>query len=477
VLTQGNTPSGKRRRRIGAAVVAAVFVFVVQSQFADAGTKGHESGSDDYSKMVTGESDRADKSVQGKDAYHEFMGNGEAEKPSDTQVSDQGLRSTLGAGASTGHPVPAGNPECKRWNAFDNVWYQVNGQPATSLEGTVEQGDKVDVHFEVSEECGSVPVALATYKAVEPHFTPENVEEQVLHDSNSGTFSSKDGIAHVSATVPDCYFQLDFVTDRAYEHLTASVYSGTLADAITGGTKGCIAEKETTTTTSTSTTTSTTAPAVKKERYVPQDVCPDDFESRITDYAVEVESSDGQVRTYRELQGNVEADSEVTVHFTIAKDCQERLTLASYEAESTSDQDLDSQTLHDWTSRTFGEGKYSMSVDVPECIFQVDFAREDVIRNLSASNRYGDRLIDYDIGGETCPEVEATEVTTPPTTEAPAEVQPEVVERPAAQQEQLPVTGIELLPMAALGGLFTAAGSGLLGVGRRFRSDKIWDVD
>lgn len=95
--------------------------------------------------------------------------------------------------------------------------------------------------------------------------------------------------------------------------------------------------------------------------------------------------------------------NKATATFTIPKECKsEKVTLASYQAPNGTDgKPYGEQKLFRWVTQTYQPGKHTLKVTVPNCYYQVDLARGDVINKFSKGNTYfqQDRLIDAAHGG------------------------------------------------------------------------------
>jgi hypothetical protein len=88
--------------------------------------------------------------------------------------------------------------------------YTINGVGGfDKLDGNVKPGDTVKVDFEVAEGCEDVELSLVAYDAPDDEFTKENATQQVLFDSATGKFDA--GKHSLEVTLPDCFFQVDFV--------------------------------------------------------------------------------------------------------------------------------------------------------------------------------------------------------------------------------------------------------------------------
>lgn len=115
------------------------------------------------------------------------------------------------------------------------------------------------------------------------------------------------------------------------------------------------------------------------------------------------------------LRGHVEPGALMQVQLDLAgEDCV--FGLQSWQASATVWEPGQVQTLYREDS-VAGPGLKTLSVEVPECMFQIDLFRGEGIGTVgeTATPVYGDRLIDADNGGEgecTGPETPTTTTTT-----------------------------------------------------------------
>src|SRR6185437_7758385 len=72
----------------------------------------------------------------------------------------------------------------------------------------VNEGDTVTANFAVAKN-SSVTLSLVSYHAPSATFDATTANQQVVADSKTGTFGP--GAHSMTVTVPDCYFQIDFV--------------------------------------------------------------------------------------------------------------------------------------------------------------------------------------------------------------------------------------------------------------------------
>lgn len=285
----------------------------------------------------------------------------------------------------------------------------------------------------------------------------------------SGRFSNDGKVHSMSVEVPDCFFQVDFATDKAYKQINSRTYLGTLVEADTGGMNTCAQPKDEPKPTPKPEKPSETAPPTTK---APKPECPEDVSSRITNY-----SGFNFVKgTLRGANGeSVSTNVKAKVTFTVAEGCRETLTLASYKAESKSDTKdaIAKQTYFDHQTKTVGPGEHTLTVDLPECIYQLDFVRGDVIKSFGpadSDNYYWDqgRLLSSTFGGEACPE---------PVTEVKEETVVRAQPKQQAKQPELAATGSDSISLTALGSALTVGGIALLVAARRFRNENAYWVD
>ena len=82
----------------------------------------------------------------------------------------------------------------------------------------------------------------------------------------------------------------------------------------------------------------------------------------------------------------------------IAQGCKKIQAGLSSTMSSGPNSDFPQKNL-DYTVSFLDPGENELIVKVPECFFQVDLFRGDVILNLSPANLYGPRLLDHKNGG------------------------------------------------------------------------------
>lgn len=144
--------------------------------------------------------------------------------------------------------------------AFKSYSITVNGKSIPkdkwNVSDYVKPNNKVSITFELKPECDNTYVAISMYQAPADHFVPSQASQQKLVQRVDGAF--KAGKSHtLTATVPNCYFQMDINTGWEYKPGNYTLdHRGRLVMAANGGDSKC---KPATTTTKKPTTTSTTA--------------------------------------------------------------------------------------------------------------------------------------------------------------------------------------------------------------------------
>jgi hypothetical protein len=84
----------------------------------------------------------------------------------------------------------------------------------STLHGNVEQGDTVKAKFDLNT---AEEITLVAYKAPNGDFDTSNLQQQVIFSQASTSGAS--GTESLTVTVPDGYFQIDFVAGPAIDHL------------------------------------------------------------------------------------------------------------------------------------------------------------------------------------------------------------------------------------------------------------------
>ena len=418
--------------------------------------------------------------ASGRDVSYENEKSSHVDRSGEEEVADDGEEPVTRTTRQT--------TSCIGVSAFSYVNVRVNGQSVGEWSGSnenfwpaianrVQSKSEVRILYKVKPECDNVPVSLVAYESNADSYNKWN-QGKTLRAWASDRRDGGDDVRSLSVTVPNCYFQLNFATSEVLRYIdTQNNYGKKSVGMLIGG-NSCRAVTE---------PVVETERVVVKPKVVKQDeVCPQEIADRISGYAVDVERPDGSiVRNLDGLTGNVVPGSNVTVRFTLAAGCNERLSLVSYEANSTStaNEDLRAQKLFRWASDTFGPGEHELKVTVPNCFFQIDFVSGNVIKNLAngrADSIYGDRLIDSDIGGAACKTV--TKVTTTPKTEVKETVvvKEQVNTAPEVQRytppAELAATGFDLFPLFATGTILVSIGLLLLGVASLWRRHSYWYV-
>lgn len=119
-----------------------------------------------------------------------------------------------------------------------------------------------------------------------------------------------------------------------------------------------------------------------------------------------------------------------TAHFTIPKNCKEKVVLASYQAPNgTHGKPYEKQKIYRWVTQVYNKpGNYNLKVNIPNCFYQVDLARGDVIQRFSGDNTYNrqGRLLAHKQGGNKSCEPKPVPTPTPTPTPQPQPPKPVV---------------------------------------------------
>jgi hypothetical protein len=157
-------------------------------------------------------------------------------------------------------------------------------------------------------------------------------------------------------------------------------------------------------------------------------------------------------------------DGTVTGSVTVTGDCQQTVTIASWQApDATHGLPYSAQKLYAHTTATFGAGVHTLSVKLPDCYYQVD-----LVRGGSATGANGGAVYDTSVmmgslhgGSKVCT------TPTPPTTPV-TPTTPETPVTPAPTMPgSLPETGASFL--IAVFGVGIAAIAGATQYLRRYR--------
>jgi hypothetical protein len=132
-----------------------------------------------------------------------------------------------------------------------------------------------------------------------------------------------------------------------------------------------------------------------------------------------VTTPNGCSQTVSSLGGNTQQGDTVTVYFTVPSGMNDTLTLVSYKAPTPyfSDSNAYQQVIYQQATGTFGPGTHSLTVQIPNCYYQIDFVCGQAINELEPNQNndaYGpdaanilyhaeNRFISGDNGGTTAP--------------------------------------------------------------------------
>ena len=138
-----------------------------------------------------------------------------------------------------------------------------------------------------------------------------------------------------------------------------------------------------------------------------------------TNVSYKVTTPSGFCQTVTNLAGNTQQGDTVTVTFTVPAGMNDQLTLVSYYApgSSFSDSTAYQQVIYQQATGTFAPGTHSLTVQIPNCDYQIDFVCGQAINQLEPNQNndaYGpdsanilyhaeNRFISSDNGGTTAP--------------------------------------------------------------------------
>jgi len=127
-----------------------------------------------------------------------------------------------------------------------NIVYKVNGTTVPGLNGYVNSGDQVSVCFSLSTGCDSTLFSLVAYKAPSSTFDPSQAYLQSVFNSESRSLIGTDTFC-LSVSVPNCYFQIDFVYGCVTYRFTGNNFysdQGRLISSVNGGSGSCNCEAQ-----------------------------------------------------------------------------------------------------------------------------------------------------------------------------------------------------------------------------------------
>ena len=121
------------------------------------------------------------------------------------------------------------------------ITYVINGcRTVSDLRGNTRPGDQVQVFFTVPRG-ETAEVTLVSYVAPGASFDPNTAAQQTIYQQSTGTFAA--GRYSLTVTIPNSYYQIDFVCGKAIDHFGPAgsniFYSAQnrLLSADNGGTK------------------------------------------------------------------------------------------------------------------------------------------------------------------------------------------------------------------------------------------------
>lgn len=351
--------------------------------------------------------------------------------------------------------------------AFDSYSISVNGKAIPkdkwNVSDYVTPGDKVSVTFKLKAACANTYVAISMYQAPADHFVPSQAGQQKLVQRVGGAYKA-DKSYTLTATTPNCYFQMDINTGWEYKPGDYTLdHRGRLVMAANGGTKKCVAPATTTTkkpttttsttkkptTTSTSTTTSTTSTTVPVK---PQETT--------TTRKPTTTSTSTTTSTTTEVKKN-EASATLQ-EVCVVEDKTKSGYLATLKNTG--------NTKEDFTIAKNGTEIANSPITVPagQTTHVLVPFQEDETAAVSITAEQADFSLSKQLTLDCLPEtkpVAAPVTTTTSTTEKPAEVKDTTVNKP-----ELAHTGFSVFAWLTVGGLLLLIGFGLVQMARTARA-------
>ncbi|MGA2253387.1 MAG: NF038129 family PEP-CTERM protein [Thermoguttaceae bacterium] len=131
---------------------------------------------------------------------------------------------------------------------LSNIVYLIDGTtPVSDMAGNINEGDTIEVSFTVAAGAPATRYTLVSYTAPGPTFDPNTSGQQKIFATDTGVFGP--GSYTLSVSNPHSYFQVDFVTGYAIDHLGPAgsniFYSAQkrLLNAGNGGTHAVLASR------------------------------------------------------------------------------------------------------------------------------------------------------------------------------------------------------------------------------------------
>lgn len=147
-------------------------------------------------------------------------------------------------GTSTGNDFDNFLADCDL-SDVSGISYLINGTTSVSqLRGNIHQGDTVEAIFTIAAGEPQHRYSLVSYTAPSAVFDASVASQQMVYDTDSQVFGP--GVHTLTVTVPDCFFQIDFVCGSIIDRLgpaNSNIFytpQGRLIDADNNGTQACI---------------------------------------------------------------------------------------------------------------------------------------------------------------------------------------------------------------------------------------------
>jgi hypothetical protein len=349
--------------------------------------------------------------------------------------------------------------------AFKSYTIEVNGKTIPkdkwNVSDYVKPNNTVSITFELKPECDNTYVAISMYQAPQDHFVPSQANQQKLVQRVGGAF--KAGKKHtLTATVPNCYFQMDINTGWEYKPGDYTLdHRGRLVMAANGGSKKCEAPKPTTTKKPTTTTKKPTTTSTTEKPTTTTTSTSVKPQETTTTRKPTTTTSTTEKPTTTSTTAVQKAESSASIkQVCVVEDQTKSGYVVTMKNTGTIKEIF---TITQDGSQIPGSPYTVAAGDTKAVVLPL---AEDSTAKVVISGQESDFELERTVTLDCLPEestTTTTEATTTSTTEKPAEVLPKTEEK----KPELAETGFSVFAWVLFGACFLAIGVGLVKVGRR----------